>query len=326
MTEETAEHIGSVRYVGLSMESGYMDACKSAQALVGIDEALRYFVGVQSSALRGTDFEIPVRIRKGSWEALIPAEIGTFIKIAAGLAGTAYLTTAAQKMASNDFKDVGFQQLFQKGLKAVQWALRLGKHVGSVTRRAFVGVQWRNGNTEIGIPNDSGELLFVPYEYFQMYEHMPASLLVKITRAISEERTLEVVVNSGSGESVVAVSLSERSIFCHDDDEMLFPELVDGMPFDEEGLVTRGNENANSLGFQYQGRILTCYPQDGSIVRFKSTLFLPARMVGTVSRRDKFGEPTERKPKIVFSLVAPLASGEDAEQASQALLFDDEQE
>ena len=42
MTEE--KYIGYLKYSGKSVEDGLMDARKSAEALLGFDEVLRYFI------------------------------------------------------------------------------------------------------------------------------------------------------------------------------------------------------------------------------------------------------------------------------------------
>ncbi len=58
------EYIGYLKYEGKLVEEGLLDARKAAQALLGFDEAIRFFVGQQSPLLRDLDFELPVRLRK----------------------------------------------------------------------------------------------------------------------------------------------------------------------------------------------------------------------------------------------------------------------
>ena len=62
------EYLGYFKYEGSLVESGYMDARKSAEALIGIDEVLRHFLFQQDKTLQEKEIEIPIRIRKGSWE------------------------------------------------------------------------------------------------------------------------------------------------------------------------------------------------------------------------------------------------------------------
>lgn len=64
----------------------------------------------------------------------------------------------------------------------------------------------------------------------------------------------------------------------------------------------------NTMGFWYKGHILTCIPISGSIVQFKSSLFLKCRIQGSISRRDDKGRIGTKKPKIIFTNITPLES------------------
>src|SRR5271157_4357349 len=103
---ESDEILGYLKYTGKLVDEGYMDARKSAQALLGFDEAIKFFVRLENSKFSQIEFEIPVRISKGSWEALIPQTIEAWLKIAIGMGASAYVVKAAQEMAANDFKNV----------------------------------------------------------------------------------------------------------------------------------------------------------------------------------------------------------------------------
>ena len=304
------------------MEEGYLDARKSADALLGVDEAVRFFVGKQVPSLRNTEYELPVRIRKGSWEALIPHDLPTLLQTLGGAAATAYAISAAKKMAENDVGEVGLRDIFRTSLKAILWAIRIGKHLGSLTKRNLEYVEWRADNTEVGIPNDIGDILFVPTSYFKLYGQIPATLLTKLASVIEEDRKLSVGVRDGGQDDIVSVSFADKKVFCPSIEDELFPELTHGLAIELEGLVTRGNENANTIGFQYNGHILTCYPDDGSIVRFKPELFLKCKIIGTITRIDRIGNPTELRPKIIFNDLVPLEN--EPSTPDQQGLFDDE--
>lgn len=315
------EYLGYLKYEGNRVSDGYLDARKSAEALLGFDEALRYFVGKQSKALADVDFEIPVRVEKGSWVALIPQSIGGWVLTAFGAATTAYVVTAATKMADHDFKEIGIQDMFRKALMGMQWLIRIGKHLGSLSRKTFQNVQWRNGNEEIGIPNNAGEYLFIPKEFFDLYVNAPQSLLAKVTRIVIQERTMVIALCQDDGDVKEEVSVANRSIFCQDNDDLLFPELIHGMDVSLEGLVTRGNENSNTIGFQHNDHILTCFPMIGSVVGYKHALFVKCRIRGIVTRANRMGEPVEPRPKIMFTALDALE-----ETPSQPVLglFDEE--
>ena len=109
------------------------------------------------------------------------------------------------------------------------------------------------------------------------------------------------------------VTTKFKRIFTQEDDEeedTLFPELKHGQPVQLEGEVTRGNERANTIGFGYQGHIITCLPKEGSIVRFKASLFLKCRIHGVISRSDEKSGLEAKRPKIIFTNIELLEDEE----------------
>lgn len=310
MTPEMAESLGFVELTGQGegLADGFLDARKQAKALIGFDSSLRFFVGRQIPELQQSDYEIPVRVQKGSWQALLPQTIGQWLLTAVGAGITAYLTAAATKMAQNDFKEIGVRDLFRKSLEGIQWFIKIGKHLGHLTKKKFEGVRWRNNNTEIGIPNDQGEYLYVPKDFLDWYVQAPRSLLSDLVEAVSADLQLNLSVVYPDHLETVSVSQTERSIFYmkEEDEDILFPDLKHGQQVELEGFVTRGNENANSIGFLHRDHILTCYPRSGNIVRFKSALFLKCAIAGVITRLDKFGGTTDPRPKIIFDSLKPL--------------------
>ena len=307
--EDHNNYLGYLKYSGKLVEKGFLDARKSAQALLGFDEAIRYFVNLQSPQLGDIQYEIPIKIGKGSWEALIPDTIGDWIKAAAGIAITTYITTMVKKLAENNFKDIGVKEIFRNSLSAIKWFIKIGKHLGNLTQKKFKNVKWRNNNKEIGIPNNTGEILFIPVNYYETYVASRSNLLSKISEIVESERILTIGIIKPTEVEEENIIGNEKYIFYdkeEDDDYFLFPELTHGKKIELEGDITRGNEPANSIGFRYKDHILTCYPEKGSIVNYKNALFLKCKIIGAINRLDKFGKITEKRPKIVFSEILPL--------------------
>jgi hypothetical protein len=317
---KSSEYIGFIRYRGKPLEQGYLDARKSAEALLGFDESLRYFIGTQNNELSKVDYEIPVLIRNGSWIAQIPQDIAVYIKPALAIIATAYLAGAAKKMAENDFENISIASLFKMAIQGIQWTLKIGKHLGYLSKQTFENIKWRG--TEIGIPNDKGEYLYVPKMFLDFFEKMPANLLSKLASLVTEDIKLEVGVRQNNKDEVESLEVIHKSIFCPDSEKLVFPELEHGKEVKLTGLVTRGNENTNTIGFRYRDHILTCYPQDGSIVRFKSGLFIQCEIVGVVTRKNELGEIVELKPKIIVSNLIPPKP--DNPENIQYGLFDNE--
>lgn len=300
--EREEDQLGYIKYSGELVKDGYLDARKSAHALMGVDEAIRFFLFQQAPELRTLDFEFPVKIKKGSWEIVIKAII------------VAYGIKAVQVMAENDFKDIGLKDLLKKALNAIQWMIRIGKHMGDLTIKRFADVRFIDDNALIGIRNSQGEYLYVPKEFLDFYAAASPTLLKKISEVIEEERSLSVGIYDGEKIIEETLTRKHRQIFTHEldeSDELLFPELEHGQSVILEGELTRGNEMSNTVGIGYQGHILTGLPEVGSIVRFKPSLFLRCRVHGRVSREDDKGRLDARRPKIIFTKIEPLENDDN---------------
>jgi hypothetical protein len=306
------EYIGYLRYHGELVKDGYLDARKAANALIGFDEVLRYFIHQESPRFQEVEFEIPVKIEKGSWLAFIPDTIQEWLLTGGGIAATTYLTTAAKKLAENDFKDVGIKDLFKKAFQGFYWVVKLGTHIGTLKKSKFENVKFRNDNKEVGILNENGETLFIPIEYLDFYTNCPDSLFSKISEIIEPERELEIGLSDK--EETASIKYSDKEIFFvkkEDDDEIVLPELKHGDYVELTGHITRGNENSNTLGFLYNNHILTSKLREGSIIRFKSNLFSNVLIKGYIDRLDKNGFFKEKKPRVEIIELTEIIEKED---------------
>lgn len=308
-TEEN--YLGYIKYEGTQVERGLLDARKASIALLGLDQAVRHFVNQQSAELRTADYEIPVSIDKGSWIAAIPIDIGTICKITLGMAGiatTAYLTTAANKMAEKDFADIGMKDIFRHALSAMIWTVKIAKHLGGFIQKGFEKLKFQENGELIGIPNSAGEYIFVPRKYFDMYIAANPNVLQKLVSNVEDDMELLIVVEEKGRPVKVTIDLASKYIFVEDEPEpedILFPELRHGQFVTLHGEVTRENKTTNSLGFKYEDHILTAYPTDGNIVPYKEMLFEDCTIEAMVDRRDELGRVGARKPKLIFSRLKP---------------------
>ena len=302
-SEEEDQGIGYIKYSGKLVDEGLLDARKSAQVLLAMDDFLRKYLYRQHPIFTQFEFEIPVRMKKGSWEAFIPHSISTWIMTALGIASTAYLTTAATKLAENDFKDASIKQLFKKAFAALQWLIKIVKHLKSFDRAKIDHLKWKDNNEIVQIPNDDGEYLEVPTEYLKIFLESSRESLEKIAELIEDERILIVGKLEDAHYEEVTVNKAEKSFFVtsENQDEILFPELEHGQKVELTGNTTKGNELTNSIGFKYKGHILNCHPVSGSIVEYKEALFVPCKITGVVDRLDKTGRFTDFKPRILFT-------------------------
>lgn len=302
MTQNEEKYLGHLKYYGKLVDDGLLDTKKSAQVLLGFDEIIRYFIYQEDKTLSEIEFEIPVKIQKGSWMAIIPDNLEEWIRLVIGTGFTTYAYAAAKKMADNDFKNIGLKTIFKSAIKNIVWVMKIATHLGTMAKKKLENVKFRNDNKEIGIINEKGDVLWVEKKYIDLYVNCPDKLFSKITQIIEPERNMEIAMVE-EPDQISKVNYSQRHIFCkrpEELDEFIFPELEHGNYVELDGFVTRGNQNTNSLGFLYKDHILTCYPRDGSIIRFKQLLFSHCLMKGFVDRLDKNGITIEKKPRITF--------------------------
>ncbi len=312
--ESNDEFIGFLKYKGKLVDEGFMDAKKSAQALLGFDEILRFYIYQQSPSMRNINFDLPVRVKKGSWVIVLP-EIIDVVKAAGALIVTAYGAKAAQKMAEKDFDDIGLRDALRISLEAVQWTIKLSKHLGDIAIKKFENLKYKNNNELIGIPNSEGEYIYVPKQFFDYYLATTPKLYTKVSELVEEERVLSIGIYKDSQLLEEKITRKHRVIFTHENeesDDVLFPELKHEEDVILEGEVTRGNEKTNTIGFSYQDHIITCIPEHGSIVYFKPTLFLKCRIHGVISRIDENGYRNSKRPKIIFTYIEPLEEDDKA--------------
>lgn len=304
--QEKNKIFAHIKYEGELVKDGFLDARKAGEALIGIDESLRYFIFQEDKKFRKIEFEIPVRIRKGSWETIFLENFDAIlIKTALTWGASKYFGSALSEMAKNDFKDIGFKDVFKKSFIAMTWVLKIAKHLGSLTKKKFEDIKFSKNNTEVLITNNIGEVLIVPYQYLEIFSNCPDKLFSNLAKVIDVERELIIGYNDTKNKSFefVKINNSEKQIFISNDsdDETLFPDLAHNSYVELEGHITRGNEKSNTIGFLYEGHILTSYPTEGNVKEFKNVLFTNCIIKGFIDRLDKkTGEYIEKRPRIKF--------------------------
>ena len=298
MEIEEEERVAYLKFDGLEAAGGVIAAEAGGTALLAYDEILRFFNRKQSQRFTAVPYDIPVRTTDGSWTIwLLP-----------GIFAAAYLKKAAEKMAENDFRDVGFKEILKKSAAALKKLIELTKHTKG--KFQWTELSWHDSNTVVSITNEEGRTLFVPAEFLKWYFDIPPNLLKRLTAPVDKDRILEVGVKISDNFERTSITVADKEFFGHDeqaeDDEILFPELLHGDVVRLEGKVTRGNENTNAIGIEYHGHILNCIPETGSVRNYKFALFLNCAVEGIISRHTKGHVFAERRPTIIFRKITPL--------------------
>lgn len=298
--------VGYMKFSGRAVPRGVIGANAGGTALLGFDECLRFFAKKQAPALAKLEYEIPVKTTEGSWLVIVLGVLGA----GATIFGSAYLKKAGEKMAENDFKDVGFKDVLRKSVDALRSLVELVKHTKGKLDFGSTDISWRVKDGLVGVANDSGEVIFIPIEFFRWYLDLPPGLLFKMTSVIEEERVLTIGAERDGRFEETTVTAAEKVYFGHEaaanEEDLLFPELEHGAAVRLEGHLTRGNEDSNSVGLKYKGHILNCVPESGNIKRYKPALFLTCIVEGTISRLYKQSNVAEKKPTIIFSSITPI--------------------
>lgn len=306
MEYSTDERIGYIKYEGKSVENGVIDAEAAGNALIGLNEILRYFNTNQTPDLAKAKYQIPVQTTKGSWEAWVLAGAAAI----PGAFALSYVKKAGEKLAENDFKDIGLKDVLSKSLDAFKNLIELIKHTGERNG-------WRKDNAVIdpqsglvGIVGLDGSLFYLPLEYIKWFSTVPSHILQKLVSSVEEERILSIGVKIGDVFQSVRIDVAEKNLFMGEDleepDDIILPELIHGQRVTLEGKLTRGNELANSMGFEYNGHSINCHPEKGSIRRYKPALFLHCVMDATINRFTKDRKVLEKRPTLIVHKITPL--------------------
>jgi len=305
--DQEYEDVGYIKYSGKDVERGVIDAGSAGSALTGLDEAIRFFNRQQSPDFATLQYDVPVQTRAGSWEAVV---MGSALAVGGAFA-LGYAKKAGEKLAENDFKDIGLKDILKKSMTAIQTLAKVVKH----TRRAR---GWKTARFVLDDPtstvlivNDKGEELPVPMEFYRWFQQLPPRLLIRMTSVIRTERVLSIGIARSEKIDEVHVNEEDKPLFDdtqdeEEDENILFPELVHGQDVRLEGRLIRGNEASNTAGLEYQGHVINCVPAYGSVRQYKAALFLRCKVEGRITRHAKSRFVADRRPTLIVEKVVPL--------------------
>lgn len=305
MEEYDQQAVGFISYEWEGAPAGVIDANAGGNALIGIDEAIRFFNRKQARGFSAASYEIPVRTAEGSWIAYV---LGV-LAIAPVAFATSYAKKAGEKMAERDFAELGFKDVARKSVDALRAFVELVKHTQKTENWTTSG--WKDGTVMIGVTNDAGQIFYLPAEYLKWYYELPKTTLKKLVAPVAKGRSMIIASREADDSPFrkVEVTSDDAGLFDADEkeeDEFLLPDLEHGKDVVLEGLITRGNQETNSMGFQYQGHILNCVPAMGNVRRYKSAMFLHCRVHVTIDRHVTSFAHLDRRPTLIVNDVVPL--------------------
>ena len=233
------EGLGYLKYTGKLVEDGYMDARKSAEALMGFDDAIRYFIVNEHPELKNVALNIPVKVQEGSWLALLGAGLG--------IIATAYFSSAASTVAENDFKNISSKDILRVALRKMQGVMKIALHLKGFTRN--VSPKFKQNNTIVSLINDSGQVLEVPLEFLKLYLQINPKMFASIAGVIEPERVLRIGIFEGEGNKPeeIEVTPEYKHVFAEEEEptDVILPELEHGKRVELIGEIPKGNERSN---------------------------------------------------------------------------------
>jgi len=301
-----------VNYSGAKAENGIMDARASAEALLGFDRMIRYAICNKEPKLKNVDFDLPVKVQKGTWEITIPQAITIVL--------TAYLVGLANQSAKEGFIEIGpikdSKKLIIWAGKAIRWFIKITKHIRAIEEERYKLGPKTISCIQVEIINDDGESLIVPLEFYKFFTESPTDLLEKNANIIEEEREMTFAAHN---EEPIGISFEERKIYvgegAEEESDIVLPELKHGDEVELEGKIIRTNENTKTIGFCYQDHTLTVIPEDRNLEKYKSQIVSTGekhifsekvKIFGRVEREDKEGNFKYKKPRIFFYSIRSI--------------------
>lgn len=310
--------IGYIKLDGALVADGILDARKSAMALIGADHLLKSILIRKVPELKDINFDLPVFIEEGSIVINFPENIEKLIiggaialpigKLAYNWANE-YLKTAGKKMAEHDFKDAGLSTIIQGALGLAQDVVKLAKHTGKLGTKQFPESKPDLEKQLVAVPGISGNVEYFHRSVLDEYSKFNALSFRRLGELVQVDRELVIGIIDGERNLEERITQKEKYLFVPKEeqlDNILFPNFVHDLPVTLDGETTRGTLTTNSVGFLYDGHILTCHPREGSIIRFRDSLFTKCTIMGVIDRHYDSPHTIAKKPQIIFDSLDPI--------------------
>lgn len=308
---------GFIRIDGDDIIDGEIDIQTALSTLNGTSSTLSYLLKKEDSEIANAKaINYPIKTREGCWEVLIP-----FGSIALGAASmlvvrplSAGLTEYAKEIGKGaaakqlDAKDNkrSFEVAFEKLLSII----KIAQHVGVIDSKRNLKVTFAGKDNKALLTNQDGQVLTTTVDEIKLFQECPEKLLLQLASVVTDYRTLSIGYRRNDKTTEVVIDRDSKEVFCPEEEqqEPILPELKDGDYVSLEGYVTRGNQVTNTLGFRYEGHVLTCEPADALITGYIDAHYKTCMLKGRVARTSKaevfYGK--RDRPRIYFDSLTVI--------------------
>lgn len=307
------ESVGYLRYSGDAIEDGVFDMRKAGDALIGFDRILRHFIVVQNPEMKKIDFELPVKIEEGSWNAKV-------------IIGTALVSGFAGKMgylAAEDAYPI-VKSYMQTAMFNAQKVIETKKHMKEIgVDKVKKTQEQRLEEHNILLENEEKEILLVSKEEYLNYIGCPEDIFAQNVEIVDFDTFLEIGVYQSDGKiSTVSITQKDRHIFTSKKEKPLpLFQLAHGEIVTLRGKVGSliEKESHRSMKFlyidPYTEKEYTIECTGNNITQFKNSIISPRTedffqdvdIKGQVDRIDGNGKP--KKISIQIITIEPVEKG-----------------
>lgn len=318
---------GFIRLDGEDIVDGIVDISSATRMLSGTQEALEYFLKKENSdfAQYGS-INFPVQTREGSWEIVVPfigtitpetavptilaGAVGTLIvqPLAAGL--VEYAKTIGSSTAVKQMERKSSQDSFRHAFELLESVIRIAVHLGIISNKHDLNIKLHNDNKTATLINNKNESIEVTLDEIRSFQECPDKLLRKLCTVVTDYRTLHFGYKVNGVIREVSIDRDSKEIFTPDEDAEapVLPELLDGQHVKLIGAVTRGNQQTNTIGFKYNGHVITSEPNNKLITSYIDAHYKTCEITGTIVRTSKVEIVNGKRdrPKIIFDDLRPV--------------------
>lgn len=313
---------GFIRLEGDDIIDGTIDISSASSMLDGSREVIQYFLKKENSDYaQCSNLNFPIKTREGSWEILIPflgtvsitpemglacaVGLGTALVVQPVSAGLSeYAKTIGKAKAAKNLSNKDSRTSFVDAFKKLETVIKIAQHLGTITNKRTLPLKLnKDGKTAI-LTSASGNVMSVTMDEIKVFQECPDRLLRKLGTVVTDYRTLHIGYKINNTIHEVSIDSESKDIFTPSEDveAPILPELQDGQHVSLEGVVTRGNQQTNTIGFKYKEHVITCEPNGGLITSYINAHYKTCEISGRVVRTTKVDVSNGRRdrPKIVF--------------------------
>lgn len=299
---------GFIRIDDDSIVNGVIDIDSVEKLVSGARETLTYFMKKEDSDLNAVkSLNFPIQTREGCWELLVPVftyAAGTATgALAKGL--NAYAVRYGTLRAEQRFDEKDTTQIYRDAFAKLQSVIKIAQHLDTVSNKKALNIKQVDMKKGTGLLiNDKGNVLSVTMEEVSTFSSCPDRILRSIASVVTDRRTVSIGYHYGGKTHQEVIDIESKSIFAPDEDtgEAVLPDLHEGEYVELVGYVRRGNQRTNTIGFEYEGHILTCEPNKRLITGFINQHYKKCKISGVVQRttQAEVANGKSDRPRIFF--------------------------